>query len=251
MEHNDELQDYRRGRLSAEERAAVEARLQREPELTAELRRRQDLQRAIGASDAADMKAELQALEGELSGAATPVVPLRAPARHRLRIWLAAAAVLLLLGAGLWLYSQFQTATTPAELYATYYAPYPNALAPVVRGNEDLSPRERAMAAYEGGDYPSAAAQLAALPDATLDTQFYQAISLLESERTGEAIQLLERLSTARFAYQPQAQWYLALANLRAERVAEARAALEALQRTDSDYRATEVAALLDALGAD
>ena len=247
MEHNDELQNYRRDRLSAADRAALEKRLQSEPALAEELRRRRELQAAIGTSDTAGMKAELQALEARLA-TPTKVMPLR---RNRLRLWLAAASVALLVLAGGWLFRQFNTATGPADLYAAYYAPYPNALAPVVRGETDLTPRERAMAAYEGGDYAGAAAQLAALPDPNLDSQFYQAVSLLGSARTGEAIELLERLSSERFDYQSQAWWYLALANLRAERVGEARAALEALRASDGDYRTAEVATLLEALTKD
>ena len=248
MEDNEDLQNYRRDRLSAAEKAALESKLAGDTPLAEELRRRRDLQRAIGMHDATGMKAELRALEARLDDAPAKVVPLR---RNRLRLWLAAASVALLVLAGGWLFRQFNTATTPAELYATYYTPYPNALAPVVRGEDDLSPRERAMAAYEVGDYSGAAAQLAALPDANLDSQFYQAISLMGSDRTGEAIQLLERLGAERFAYQQQAQWYLALAYLRAEQVTGARTALEKLRDNYPDYRQREVAELLDQLTAD
>ena len=245
MKEIDDLQNYRRGRLSAAAQRAFEQRLETDAELRAELRQHENMQRAIGLGERASLKAELQGLEAELVKPAK-VVSLR---RNRLRVWLAAASVVLLLLAGGWLFREFNTATTPADLYATYYAPYPNVLDPIVRGEDDLTPRQRALASYEQGDYPQAAAQLAALPDANLDTQFYQALSLLSSDRTGEAIALLDQLAKSPSERRAQIRWYLALGYLRAENVEAARETLEVLQASGSDYKAAEVADLLGELG--
>src|SRR5690554_3925142 len=74
--------------------------------------------------------------------------------RPRNRKWLyVAASIIVLIGISMFVFNR-QPAHT--ELYATYFKPYPNTVAPIVRGNESDLDNQEAFVAYENGNYGEA-----------------------------------------------------------------------------------------------
>jgi thioredoxin-like negative regulator of GroEL len=85
------------------------------------------------------------------------------------------------------------------------------------RGEENISPElTSAMESYQKEDYAIALQKFEAIPNVDENYLIYKAICLLETERTEDAITLLEKLvaNGEGMEYYQQACWYLVLAYL-------------------------------------
>lgn len=103
------------------------------------------------------------------------------------------------------------------KLFETYYTPLEYDSQLMSRGEENISPElTSAMESYQKEDYAIALQKFEAIPNVDENYLIYKAICLLETERTEDAITLLEKLvaNGESTEYYQQACWYLALAYL-------------------------------------
>lgn len=148
----------------------------------------------------------------------------------------AAATVLLLVVAGIYMFGNKEA--TPDELYAEYFAPYPNVFEPTVRGSEEATKRAFAFQKYEEGEY----AQAAALFEEITSEKKEPGILLL----LGNANLALGKTDAARNNFNDliqmadsnaaAARWYLSLCYLRDGQLEQAKDTLEVVAKGDDAY---------------
>lgn len=100
------------------------------------------------------------------------------------------------------------------KLFETYYTPLEYDSQLMSRGEETISPElASAMESYQKEDYATALQKFEAIPDVDENYLIYKAICLLETDKTKDAITLLELLvaNGESTEYYQQACWYLAL----------------------------------------
>ena len=100
------------------------------------------------------------------------------------------------------------------KLFETYYTPLEYDSQLMSRGEENISPElTSAMESYQKEDYAITLQKFEAIPNVDENYLIYKAICLLETERTEDAITLLEKLvaNGEGTEYYQQACWYLAL----------------------------------------
>lgn len=150
--------------------------------------------------------------------------------------WLyAAAAILLIVLSGIWVFTQKPDGK---ELFAAYYQPYPNTIAPIVRGENNTIKDSvyNAFAAYENKEYTVASAQFNALYNSTGKSYFkiYEAVCLLALDKTQEAIQILTKNIYEEEDTQIIKNWYLALAYIKQNNFANAKPLLQQVAATEN-----------------
>lgn len=211
MNQEELIQDYLHGRLTPEEKAAVEFRISREKDFQAEVQAQKDLQAAFSAINKESLRHQL--IEYEQEYASTKSLSLIQRIRKP-KIWLSAAAILLLFGFG-WAY--FLNKPTSDKIFQNYFEIYPNVEAPVVRGVSDKDLQQKAFYAYSNDSYVQAVTDFKALYQQTQKSYylFYQANALLALNQAHEAIPLLEKQLSFQDDYSPKSKWYLALAYLK------------------------------------
>lgn len=104
------------------------------------------------------------------------------------------------------------------KLFETYYTPLEYDSQLMSRGDDIISPElTSAMEAYQNKDYVTALQRFNAMPQIDENYLVYKAICLLETDKTKDAIILLEELvgNGEGTEYYQQACWYLALVYLR------------------------------------
>ena len=103
------------------------------------------------------------------------------------------------------------------KLFETYYTPLEYDSQLMSRGEETISPElTSAMEAYQNKDYATALQRFNTMPKVDENFLIYKAICLLETDKTKDAISLLEKLvdNGESTEYYQQACWYLVLAYL-------------------------------------
>ena len=104
------------------------------------------------------------------------------------------------------------------KLFETYYTPLEYDSHLMSRGEETISPElASVMEAYQNKDYATALQRFKVMSQVDENYLIYKAICLLETDKTKDAISLLEELvgNGEGTEYYQQACWYLALAYLR------------------------------------
>ncbi len=127
----------------------------------------------------------------------------------------------------------------PAEqLYLSYYQPYPNIIAPAVRGAADTSSIAKAFEAYDTENYILSAPLFDQLYESnrTSFALLYSGISHLENGQTETAIQRFQQLKTEDNDYKDIAQWYLALTFLKDGKRDFAEELLKDLAKRDTEF---------------
>lgn len=154
--------------------------------------------------------------------------------------WVTSSAAVILLAFTI---NHFYKANSPSQqLFAAYYEPYYDD-AGTHRGGSFISGEDsllltKAMDLYENKNYAEALKVFNNISDNyTNDIALYKAISLLETNETKQAIQLLigeiEKNGEG-WEYYQDAQWYLALAYIKSKQTKEAK---EILQQIVADER--------------
>jgi hypothetical protein len=103
------------------------------------------------------------------------------------------------------------------KLFETYYVPLEYDSQLMSRGDETISPDlASAMESYQNKDYATALQRFNAMSKVDENYLIYKSICLLETDKTKDAISLLEKLvdNGEGTEYYQQACWYLALAYL-------------------------------------
>lgn len=140
------------------------------------------------------------------------------PIRKLTAWWYAAASIVVLIGA-VWFFENRQEHTTTDKLYAQYMEPYPNMVAPKVRGDIPADKMmAEALALYDKQAYSEASVLLKQLYEEHPDDEitFYLAICHLMLQESNESIQLFVSRSWEKSMYfSPTViNWYLGMAFL-------------------------------------
>ena len=160
--------------------------------------------------------------------------------------WLVAASVALLIGLT---YFTMNRSSSPEELYQDNFAPYRNVTYPITRGEEAVDEKTQAFLAYSKGDYEAAVPLFETLYTSEQEPYylFYQANALIELNRAGEAIPLLEEHLKTSDPLTDKSSWYLAMAYLQLEEVENAKKVLKDVVDKNA-YKAEDAKRLLEEL---
>ena len=217
MTQQERAENYLHDKLTPAERTAFERDLATDAELQRAIRLERDLQTTFGDPAVHDLRATLAKMNAQTTE--------RHSVRSRFTPLRIAAAVLLLVVAGIRLVLLLN-APSETDLYAAHYAPYELNLD---ARNEGVS--DRALTAYQNGEYATAYVLLNELAQAEPDNVLYQFLR-------GQSALATERLDVARrdFAtlearddhlFVEQSRWYLVLTLYRLGDEAGARRVLE------------------------
>ena len=146
----------------------------------------------------------------------------------------AAACLFAVIGFSVWFSLQ---QPNNDELFNTYYQTYPNVVAPSVRGAEENNLKTKAFAAYDEGNYQTAAQLFAQLYkiDKSDYALLYQAVALIELKELEAAKQTLKKFDDAKNSeYTPYYIWYLALVELKTNEKEKAIVRLKELATTEN-----------------
>lgn len=217
---------YIQGELPEAERVELEARLQEEADLAAELELRQQMNTYLRTQAQKPALEQKMAALGQEHFGQMDKVKIRQLARRRLLYVVATAAVFALL---LFVWDPFAS----TDLYRQFAQHPPLAL--VEKGSaEELA--NQAEQAFEQEDYAQAYEALAELQSQFPDDPQLQlglGVSALETERLAEARRYFETLANGQTALQEYGQWYLILCLVKEENTAEAKDALATTTFTD------------------
>ncbi|MEM1318664.1 MAG: tetratricopeptide repeat protein [Bacteroidota bacterium] len=226
---NDQLHQidrYLAGKMTEAERLRFEQRLSEDKDLSQALAQREALRASIEAYGDRELKAKLKGIHRNIHREE----PAAAPPR-RIGRWLAvAAAVLLLLALGYWL---FPRSSSPEQLYAQYYAPYD---IPFTSRGDNPDRMLQEAADYFGQEGYAIALplfrQLLQKEPQQPSLRFAEALCLLEMGKLPEAERSFKQVvQLPNPFYLDHARWYLALIYLRQSQIYEARRELERLVR--------------------
>ncbi|MEO1408311.1 MAG: zf-HC2 domain-containing protein [Bacteroidota bacterium] len=236
------IRDYLGGKLSLEERFAVENHL---------------LDCEICAAAVEGFRAFPQEIEPapiEALAKRFPPAPVATPVRSlhptpSRRNWLAVAAAVLLLPLAAWWYWQAQA---PERLFRQFYQSYQSDYLALRGGDEAIDPLLKAgIEQYQRGQYAESLTLLESYLNEFPErgsAAFHAGLASLEMGAPRRAIGHLERVRLNEPQYYEDATWYLILAHLRLEEEDEARALLRDLLRLEAGYYETPARELLEAL---
>lgn len=206
-----------------------------------ELALQKDLQMAFRAEGREQIKTRFQQLELERKTDMAEVQKLL-PRFPWAGITTVAASVLVLLGVLWWLNGQ---PLDNQAAFAQYYEAYPNVVAPLTKGEEAGSDRDRAFQLYELGEYQQALSVFESLRQEE-EKIFYQGLTYLALGRPQQAAPLLSLTSNNKTSsYRQAAQWYFALAALKMEKLEACRHKLKQIVQEEAHPYADLAAALL------
>ena len=229
--------------MSEAEQATFEQRLANEPDLRTEVDIHQGVMGVAGDSGLQNLFGELEKADQSFEHKSSAKV-LKLNYR---RLLSAAAAILLLLGALLWI---FDSEPSSEVLYATHFEPYIMVLNQRT-GSEENVLLKQATSAYSEGNYSASAdsfLQLAEDKPSNISYQFYSGISLLAANKANEAIPILEEISrSGNPSFGEQSRWYLALAYLQTDDKVNAKNTLFEIKEGAFRYQeAQEILSSLD-----
>ena len=158
------------------------------------------------------------------------------PLWRRPRNWLLVAAVLLIFVLA---WSQFNSASSPTDLFARNFEPYRPPT--VIRGDESGSDDwQEAVSAYQAANYTKAAALFESVQLGADSLQFLRDFYLANSylamnpSEANSAIAPLQSVLQVDNLYQEQARWLLALTYLATDQLTDAQALLQQIVEAKS-----------------
>ena len=214
MDREQLIEKYLQGRLTPAEQEQFDRLLVEDADFKKEVTFQKDVARVAEAEDSAEFEALLNEFE------ATHTQP---PSQRTNFKWLAAASIILLLGAAYFFWPE--KSDSSQELFAEYYEPYRNVVHPIVRNSQEEDAKTTAFLAYEQGNYAEALARFDELyKNETVSYYlFYKANALIALDREEEAIELLEVHLNSSDVLVERAPWYLAMAYLKLDDKANAK----------------------------
>lgn len=192
---------FLRNKLSEEEQSLFDKKMGNE-EFANEVSLRNDLMIAFEDTGREDLKSELQALEKRI---ATPTKTFR------IHQWIIGVAAIFLVIVLFWWWNN---PPSTQKLFAQYYEPYSNIIAPLEKGEIATQDFEKAFQTYELKNYEEAIQLLNQLTIQNDTVYFYRGLSNLSLENLNDASNDFEEIKISDQFYEP-AQWYLALAYLK------------------------------------
>jgi len=225
MEREELIDKYLQSTLTPSERDQFDSLLQEDETFRSDVTLLENLQTVSGVEDRAQLRKSMANFEEKIANTETKVIPL-----FSYKKLLVAASILLVIGiGGITFFNPFATDTN--SLYAANFEPYKNVVTPIIRGENNDSDEVNAFTSYEAKDYESSATQFGALYETSKKPYFllYQGNSLLATDKTNEAIIVLEKHITLNDELVERGKWYLSLAYLKENQTKKAITLLEAL----------------------
>ena len=222
------IDKYIQGKLTAEERKYFVTR-QKDTDFQKELDWRKDGLAVFKKNGRLELKNRLKELDKEIvKKQEKTALQLAKTTTISVRSWLSIAAGLSIIIAMFWWWNTQPYNTD--ELFAQYYEPFPNVVAPLVKSETSSTEYEIAFQSYEQGNYEQAVDLLTKIESE--EGQFYLGLAYLGQENATKAISHLvstAKQPTNRF-YQAS-QWYLALAYLKTNQPSKAIEILDLIQQ--------------------
>jgi hypothetical protein len=232
----DLIQSYLDRSLSAIEKEKLEKRLKEEPLLKTMYLEQQQLINGIRYSHLQHKLEQLRALEATL-----PALDLNAQKGRQFslqRYWkplAVAASISIIVVTFIFL----NRPDDPAELYASYFEPYPNIFEPIVRGENDVvSKRSIAFQAYESGNYTQAASLFTELLQEKKEPGMLLLLgnANLMLNNTKEARNNFITLINDFEEYDLQSKWYLGLSYLKEGDLKSAQLIMREVSNSEYSY---------------
>lgn len=237
----DPFDAYEQGRLSPEDRAAFEARLDTEPDLAQSL---SDYRTARTAIELAGDQVLREQLKQRYRQTQKPP--------RRIGRWLAAATILIVI-ASFSLWNIFRTSPTTTSLFADYQDT-PAFTQQVRSGVAQTDRFQKAAQAYQSGNYTAAAdslqALVRALPSSSSQTAFYAyhtGIAFFQQAKWEVAVSYFQQV-TDNSPLRGRANWYSALAYLAQEQPDVAQSILQKHLEMGYRFKQLEATSLVDLL---
>lgn len=241
MDREGLINGYFEGSLSQDQLEEVTRLLETDSEFVSEFEFQKELQQSLKKDERREIKNMFSDLASENEIPETKV--------FRLRPWLAAASIALLVGLGSWFLFFNSPDLNTAELYAANFTPYANVIQPIERGTQLEDLKTQAFIAYENEEYLKALELFKELHTKQNDSyiDFYSAMVLMQLNKQEEAIPLLEGYIEKEGELKDRASWYLALAYLKLDDIASSKKQLNILVRKNG-FKAENAEKLLDKL---
>lgn len=220
MDNESLINSYFEGTLNPQEKVRFEQLMVTDASFAKEVAFQKQLKAAITLEERSNLKSTLKNLE-------------KKPKSNSSRSWLyIAAGLLVLIGISFFFFNQNPT---NEELYATYFEPYPNTVAPIVRSSSQQDSKQNAFASYENGDYKNASKLFGELGSTTQEEYafFYNAISLMMLNEDQDASRILESTSWSD-EYRGKADWYLSLSYIKQNQNEKAKTLLQSIIKNKS-----------------
>lgn len=214
------INNYFEKSLSIEEQTLFDSLMNSDADFAEEVAFQKSVKKAISLNERADLKRKLASFEA------------KKPKVKALRVFYAAASIVLLCGLGFYL-----TQNTTNSLYEDYYQTYPNVIAPTVRGENKEDLKSEAFYEYDSGNYQKSLELFSKIYTTEKDDYalFYKALSQMELQKTSEAITTFKQFDLAKNnAFTPFVKWYLALSYLKENQKEKAIPLLKSLSETDN-----------------
>lgn len=229
------IERYLSGEMQGQERAEFQARIDKDPVFSAEVR----LHREIAETIADEQTLDFSALVADVVNPQADSQQLHAAPRRSRSPWLAiAAAVLLLALVGIFIFRS--GGADPQALYTQHFSAYE---APIeFRGGDSTLAAiyETAFDRYQSADYPAAITEFETILQSNpqdLSARFYLSVSQLAEGRGSDAEQGFRDLLAADApTWRSQSSWYLSLALLQQGKETEAKAELQKLSQGAGKY---------------
>ena len=223
MDNEDLINGYFEGSLNENQLEEVNRLLKTDSEFASELTFQKELQHSLKKEERKDIKSLFNSLNENTKKPKAKV--------FKLRPWLVAASVALIVGLSSWFLFFNSPAVNTAELYAANFTPYDNVIQPIERGNELEDLKTKAFTAYENGEYPAALQLFKELHTKQNNSyiDFYSAMVLMQLDKQKEAIPLLKKYIEKQGELKDRASWYLALAHLKLDEIKNCKKELEKL----------------------
>ncbi|WP_276168486.1 tetratricopeptide repeat protein [Zobellia alginiliquefaciens] len=241
MDNEELINGYFEGSLSEEQKREFDHLFETNADFKTEFEFQEELKRTL-------VKSERKQLKEILSNTAVPPEKEQ-PKVIRLRPWLVAASVFVLVGISSWLILFDRTDIDSQNLYNSNFAPYENVVHPIERGEQLEDLKTRAFMAYENENYKEAIELFKTLNEKNNDKYivFYEAISLMQLNKQDEAIPLLEDYIASSGELKERAIWYLALSYLKLDEIEDCKEQLRVLVHNEG-FKKKEAQRLLDEL---
>lgn len=219
------LELYIEGKLSAEEKTAMEQHMLNDEQYRAYVHETILLIKGIKLSGRNELKSKLDQLEQKALK-----VSYRVPFRSKFFLYAAAAVIAFVLS--VLAYRYIAKPETPQHVYAMYFTPYPNVVAPITREKPITGSVSEAFRQYESGHYANAIHLFNLLPDNNTDESllFYNANAYMALGNTESALEIFKKQLPASRHFRQQILWYMALCYLHQEDIAHTHQIIEQMQ---------------------
>ncbi|MFK7814517.1 MAG: hypothetical protein AB8B59_18620 [Maribacter sp.] len=228
MDKEELINGYFENSLSPDQLTEFEQLLKKDSEFSSEVDFQKELRVSLKKNERQEIKQMFSESNTDASKTEIKV--------FRLRPWLAAASIALLIGLGSWMLFFNNPEVNTDQLYASNFAPYDNVVHPIERGSEIEDLKTKMFAAYEAQDYELWLALSSQMTTTQKDDyiDFYSAIVYMELDNHEKAIPLLSSYINDNGELDDRATWYLALSHLKLGEIEKSKEALKILVEMES-----------------